>query len=77
MTGGSQTVWQCGARHVFGNEAPKRVDGAGPPPAPASAASRKRRMAVLNSDLTALLRSVARALVLIRLSWDLMFATGS
>src|SRR6476646_4546592 len=42
---------------------------------PASAASRNLRIAVLNSDLIALLRSVAKRFVLIRLSWDLMFAT--
>src|SRR5688500_10245405 len=43
---------------------------------PASAASRNLRTQVLTSLLTALLRSVATRFVLIRLSWDLMFATG-
>src|SRR5690606_740927 len=43
---------------------------------PASAASRNLRTHVRSSDLTALLRSVAARLVLIRFSWDLMFATG-
>src|SRR5215218_5683482 len=42
---------------------------------PASAASRNLRTDVLREDLTALLRRRALSLVLIRLSWDLMFAT--
>jgi hypothetical protein len=42
---------------------------------PASAASRKRRTAVFNEDLTLLLRKRAFSLVPIRLIWDLMFAT--
>src|SRR5215469_4348878 len=42
---------------------------------PASAASRKRRIAVLSDDLTLLLRSRAFSFVRIRLIWDLMFAT--
>src|SRR5688500_16116146 len=43
---------------------------------PASAASRKRRTEVRRADLVALLRNRAFSLVLIRLIWDLMFATG-
>src|SRR3954451_21183320 len=42
---------------------------------PAATASRVRRIAVLSSDLTALLRWRAFSLVLLRLIWDLMFAT--
>src|SRR5215475_12571862 len=42
---------------------------------PASAASRKRRIAVLSDDLTLLLRNRAFSFVRIRLIWDLMFAT--
>lgn len=43
---------------------------------PAAAASRALRIAVFREDLTALLRSRAFSLVLIRLIWDLMFATN-
>ena len=43
---------------------------------PAAAASRALRTAVFREDLTALLRSRAFSLVLIRLIWDLMFATN-
>src|SRR5689334_25155391 len=43
---------------------------------PDSAAFWNLRIQVLSSLLTALLRSVAVRFVLIRLSWDLMFATG-
>ena len=42
---------------------------------PAATASRALRIAVLSEDLTALLRRRAFSLVLIRLIWDLMFAT--
>src|SRR5215203_2936241 len=42
---------------------------------PASAASRNLRTDVLSEDLTPLLRRRAFSFVLIRLSWDLMFAT--
>src|SRR5664280_963174 len=42
---------------------------------PVDTASRNFRTQVRSSDLTALLRSVRFSLVLIRLSWDLMFAT--
>src|SRR4051794_20809305 len=42
---------------------------------PASAAVRNRRTAVFRADLTATLRCRRRSLVLIRLIWDLMFAT--
>src|SRR4051812_49262275 len=42
---------------------------------PDSAAVRKRRTDVFRADLTATLRCRARSLVLIRLIWDLMFAT--
>src|SRR5690348_1829897 len=43
---------------------------------PDSTASRALRIAVFREDLTALLRSRAFSLVLIRLIWDLMFATN-
>src|SRR4029453_19741 len=43
---------------------------------PEAAAKRNLRIHVFSSLLTALLRSVALRLVLIRFSWDLMFATG-
>src|SRR6476659_3142644 len=43
---------------------------------PDAAAAWNLRIQVLSSLLTALLRSVAVRFVLIRLSWDLMFATG-
>src|SRR5712691_7169331 len=42
---------------------------------PESAASRKLRTAVLSDDLTALLRCLAFSFCLLRLIWDLMFAT--
>src|ERR1700757_238502 len=42
---------------------------------PASAASRNLRIAVFSSDLTALLRRRAFSFCLLRLIWDLMFAT--
>src|ERR1044071_5252560 len=42
---------------------------------PAAAAARNLRTHVRSSLLTALLRSVAFSLVLMRFSWDLMFAT--
>src|ERR1700757_3869776 len=42
---------------------------------PASAASRNLRTDVFSSDLTALLRSRAFSFCLLRLIWDLMFAT--
>src|ERR1700709_1617849 len=42
---------------------------------PASAASRKDRIAVFSELLVLLLRSRAASLVRIRLIWDLMFAT--
>ncbi len=42
---------------------------------PASAASRKRRTAVLRVDFTDLLRSRAASFWRLRLIWDLMFAT--
>src|SRR5262252_6820634 len=42
---------------------------------PASAASRKPRTAVFSDDLTALLRCLAFSFCLLRLIWDLMFAT--
>src|SRR5450631_4866332 len=42
---------------------------------PDSAAALNLRIQVRSSLLTALLRSVRRAFVLMRLSWDLMFAT--
>lgn|SRR5215211_282257 len=44
---------------------------------PAAAASRNRRIEVRRADLVALLRRRAFSFVLIRLSWDLMFATGA
>ena len=43
---------------------------------PASTAVRTLRIHVRSSDLVARLRSVRTAFVLIRLIWDLMFATG-
>src|ERR671920_1791352 len=43
---------------------------------PEAAASRKWRTAVLSADFTDLLRSCARSFCLLRLIWDLMFATG-
>jgi hypothetical protein len=43
---------------------------------PAASASRKRRIAVLNEELTDLLRRRDFSLVLIRLIWDLIFATN-
>ena len=43
---------------------------------PAAAASRKRRTAVFSADFTDLLRSCAASFCLLRLIWDLMFATG-
>src|SRR5512139_326780 len=42
---------------------------------PVSEASRNLRIAVLSSDLTALLRRRAFSFCLLRLIWDLMFAT--
>src|SRR3712207_1630522 len=42
---------------------------------PASAAVRKRRIDVFSEDLTALFRWRAFSFVLMRLSWDRMFAT--
>src|SRR5580692_1586300 len=42
---------------------------------PVSAASRNLRTYVFSSDLTALLRSRAFSFCLLRLIWDLMFAT--
>src|SRR6188472_3522471 len=42
---------------------------------PASAASRNLRTDVLSADFTALLRSWAASVCLLRLIWDLMFAT--
>src|SRR5215469_14078882 len=42
---------------------------------PASAASRNLRTAVFSDDLTALLRWCAFSFCLLRLIWDLMFAT--
>src|SRR4249920_3779045 len=42
---------------------------------PASAASRNLRTLVFSDDLTALLRSLAFSFCLLRLIWDLMFAT--
>ena len=42
---------------------------------PASAASRNFLMDVFSEDLTALLRSLAFSFCLLRLIWDLMFAT--
>src|SRR5689334_7407282 len=42
---------------------------------PDSAASRKLRIAVLRADFTDLLRSCATRFCLLRLIWDLMFAT--
>ena len=43
---------------------------------PASAASRNLRTAVFSADFTDLLRSCAASFCLLRLIWDLMFATG-
>src|SRR5215510_15253829 len=42
---------------------------------PASAASRNLRTLVFSDDLTALLRCLAFSFCLLRLIWDLMFAT--
>src|SRR4051794_25341677 len=52
-----------------------RVSTAAFSKSPASTASRALRMAVFREDLTDLLRCRAFSLVLMRLIWDLMFAT--
>src|SRR6516165_11395393 len=52
-----------------------RIASVAPATSPASAASRNLRTAVFSDDLTALLRWRAFSFCLLRLIWDLMFAT--
>src|SRR5215470_1970771 len=52
-----------------------RMASVAPATSPASAASRNLRTAVFSDDLTALLRWRAFSFCLLRLIWDLMFAT--
>src|SRR5690348_17626526 len=52
-----------------------RMASVAPATSPASAASRNLRTAVFSDDLTALLRCRAFSFCLLRLIWDLIFAT--
>src|SRR5580700_11172266 len=52
-----------------------RIATAAASASPASAASRNLRTAVFSEDLTALLRCLAFSFCLLRLIWDLIFAT--
>src|SRR5262245_743716 len=57
--------------------AASRMSGPAVAASPAAAASRNLRTAVLSEDFTALLRCLACSFCLLRLIWDLMFATDA